>query len=414
MTSLGFGILGFLLLIEFIEFLFLRMNMLHTRLMRKMPSEAVLRVYDRELFEKSATYQLRKTHLAVYEKIAQLPLFYGFFIFGGFTLYTNWLNATFASEWTRGMLLFSAWALMFFLAKLPFAVNHTFVIEKEYGFNRTTPMLYIRDTIISGFLGLVLMAVLLGAVLFMITVAKELWWFYTALFISGLQLFMIYIYPTFIAPLFNSFTELEDGELKERIETLAKAAQFPVTSIVVMDASRRTSHSNAYFTGLGKKRRIVLFDTLLKNHTTSEIVSILAHEIAHYKLGHIRKMLAISATGLFIGAYLLGQLLNNPFLYEAFGVEQHIYSGLFLMSILISPIAFVLTPVFATLSRSNEYNADRFGVDISGDRESFIAALVKLHQDNLSNPAPHPFYSRFYYTHPTLPERVAELKNRKI
>lgn len=410
MTMLGYAILAMLFAVELVEIMFSLLNSAHTKTLMNYPTPEVLRVYDRETFVKSAQYQLKRSKIGLFEKLTAIPVFYGLFISGGLADFTHWLNLVVPQETPRAIIFFLTYSLVFYVVSLPFSLYSTFVLEKEFGFNRTTVGTYLKDTIISGVISSVLLGVILAAVIMLIRFAGPLWWFYAALFISALSLFLTYIYPTFIAPLFNKFQLLEDGDLKERISDLAVRAKFPIKNIFVMDASRRTSHSNAYFAGLGKRRRIVLFDTLLKKHSTDEIVSILAHEIGHYKLGHIKKMLALSTISIFLGAYLLSAFIEQPLIYEAFGFDQSLYIGLFIISVLFSPISFLLTPVFSTLSRAHEYAADKFCIELTGGREFMISALIKLHRDNLSNPAPHPVYSRFYYTHPTLPERIKEIR----
>jgi STE24 endopeptidase len=263
-------------------------------------------------------------------------------------------------------------------------------------------------------LSFLVMVIVLSAVIGLINSAGPYWWVYAACFTAAFSLFLTYIYPTLIAPLFNKFEVLEEGALKDQIITLARKIRFPITGIFKMDASRRSSHSNAYFTGFGKKKRIVLFDTLLEEHENDEILSILVHEMGHYQLRHIRKMLSLSIILMFVGAYIIGLLIDRNFVYQAFGFEKSIYIGLFVIAIMVSPVTFVFTPLFSGLSRKHEYEADQFALKHTGMRETMLRTILKLHKDNLSNPLPHPLYARFYYSHPTLLDRLRSIEASEI
>lgn len=225
-----------------------------------------------------------------------------------------------------------------------------------------------------------------------------------------LLLVITYVFPTLIAPLFNKFKKLEKGSLKEGIEKMAQKANFAVSDIYQMDASKRSTHSNAYFTGFFKKKRIVLFDTLLERHTDNEIIAILAHEIGHFKLKHILKTLLVNVMMIFIMFYFVSILIDNNFIYDAFAFEKSSYVGLFVIFILFSPINFIITPFLSAMSRKHEYEADKFAKNLTENKKDMSDALIKIHKDNLSNPFPHPLYVKFYYSHPPLIERISELE----
>ncbi|HWO42239.1 MAG TPA: M48 family metallopeptidase [Candidatus Eisenbacteria bacterium] len=311
----------------------------------------------------------------------------------------------------HGILFCLCVGLIFSLASLPLDAYATFGIEGRFGFNRTTVTLYIKDKLKAFALGIVLGVPFLLGLLWLIDARTPNWWIWAFLFIMGFQLLMIVIYPTMIAPLFNRFEPLQQGELRERILALARQVGFETRGIFSMDGSTRSAHSNAYFTGLGKAKRIVLFDTLIEQMTTDQCLAVLAHEIGHYKLKHIRRMLAVEAVFLLAGLYALGWMLDFPPLFRAFGFEQpsnHV--ALVLFTLIAGPFTFYVRPLLNLLSRRHEYEADRFAVETLRDPKSMEEALVNLTVKNLSNLAPHPWYSAYHYSHPSPAERIAAVR----
>jgi STE24 endopeptidase len=310
----------------------------------------------------------------------------------------------------QGILFIAAVSVVFGVIQFPFAVYSTFVIEARFGFNKTTPKLFIVDMLkglaISTVIGV---PVLLGLFWFMDTTGP-FWWIWAFAAMTAFQLVMSILAPLVIAPMFNKFTPLPDGLLKDRITELASRLQFRTKGIFVVDSSKRSRHSNAYFTGLGRAKRIVLFDTLVSSHTEDEIVSVLAHEIGHEKRNHIKKGLVISTAVSLIGFWILSLLLHWAPLYEAFGFTKPGYHSLLvLLAFCSGPFTFFLQPLFTMRSRKQEYEADRFAVRGVGSAAGLKSALLRLSRDNLSNLTPHPLYSFFHYTHPTLAERIAAL-----
>lgn len=313
------------------------------------------------------------------------------------------------NEWMRAMIFFLGYQILFSIIDLPFTLYNTFVVERKFGFNKMTIPLFIRDTIIGAFISVVILGIIFFVLTFLIDEAGSLWWFYSALFISAFSFIMSYLYPTFIAPLFNKFKTLENDNLKASIMEMSKKADFPLVNIFQMDASKRSTHSNAYFTGFGKKKRIVLFDTLIEKHSPDEIVSILAHEIGHFKLGHIKIMMAVSVISIFTIFYICGQLINQPFIYNSLGFEQSIFIGLFIISLILSPAGFILKPISSLFSRKHEFEADAFAIKQTEDAELMKNTLIKLHGDNLSNPLPHDILVFFHYSHPPLLQRIERI-----
>jgi len=312
--------------------------------------------------------------------------------------------------WFQGLLLVGAVSVVFSAVRLPFSLYSTFVIEARFGFNRTTPKLYLVDLLKGLAISVVLGVPVLLALFWFVDASGALWWVWAFAALTAFQLVMSILAPLVIAPMFNKFTPLPEGLLRERILGLAEHLKFRTRGIFVVDSSRRSRHSNAYFTGLGRAKRIVLFDTLVGSHTEEEIVSVLAHEIGHEKRAHIKKGLAISIGLSLIGFFILSLLLHWAPLYQAFGFAAPGTAALLvLLAFCSGPFTFFLQPLFTLRSRKQEYEADRFAVQGVGSAAGMKSALLRLSRDNLSNLSPHPLYSFFHYSHPTLAERLEAL-----
>jgi STE24 endopeptidase len=310
----------------------------------------------------------------------------------------------------QGIALLAAVSLLFSIVRLPFSLYSTFRIETRFGFNRTTPRLYVVDRLKSLAISIVLGVPVLLALFWFVDRTGQLWWVWAFIAFTAFQLVMSILAPLVIAPMFNKFTPLADGTLKDKIQELATRLRFRTKGIFVADSSKRSGHSNAYFTGLGRAKRIVLFDTLVSSHTEEEIVSVLAHEIGHEKRAHVKKGLAISVALSLAGFFILSLLLHWTPLYQAFGFSQPGSAALLvLLAFCSGPFTFFLQPLFTMRSRRQEYEADRFAVEGVGSAAGLKSALLRLSKDNLSNLTPHPLYSFFHYSHPTLAERIAAL-----
>jgi STE24 endopeptidase len=309
-----------------------------------------------------------------------------------------------------GLIFFGVLALLSSVLDIPFNLYSTFVIEKRYGFSTMTVRLWIADFLKSLIVSAVLMGILLGAMLALIQYAEHSWWFWVWIFFSLFQLLMIWLYPVLIAPLFNKFEPVRDGALKEDIISLMAKVGLKAKGVFQVDAGKRSKHTNAYFTGLGKTKRIVLFDTLLNSHSADEILSVLAHEAGHWKKKHIMKQLVFTEIASLAVFYIIYLLLGWPLLYETFGFNENLpYVGLLLIAALLGPIAFFLAPLGAILMRKFEREADDYCLNLLGTVKPMINALKRLAKDNLANLHPHPFYAWFYYSHPPLAERIARL-----
>ena len=366
---------------------------------------------DFDTYRKGISYTLDKTKFGIFESFCGLiflSLVLALWILP--KMFDLGMDAFGVSVFGQAVTLI-AMAVVLSLPDLPFELYSQFVIEQEYGFNNSTIKLWIADKFKSLLVGLVLGAPILTLLLWFSESFKQTWWIWGFIAVAIFQILMIIVYPRFIIPLFNKLEDLPDGELKERLFDLADRGGFKARTIQVTDGSKRSSHSNAYFTGFGKFRRIVLFDTLIEQLDTPELEAVLAHEIGHYKKGHIVKIMAMSFAMTFLTFAIMGYLSNSEWFYLGFGFCEASGFGpvLLMYSLFAGAFTFWLTPIFNIFSRKNEYEADKFAASICGGSESLVSALRKLHKKNLGNLTPHPLYSAFYYSHPTLLERQEAL-----
>jgi STE24 endopeptidase len=312
--------------------------------------------------------------------------------------------------YSHGIIFCFSVGLIYLVAGLPLDLYGTFGLEARFGFNKMTWKLYCSDKLKGILLSIVIGAPFLAVVFWLMDSAGRYWWIWAFLFIAGFQFVMIIVYPILIAPCFNKFKPLKEGEFRDRILALAEEAGFKTSGIYSMDGSKRSGHSNAYFTGLGKAKRIVLFDTLIEQMNHEQGLAVLAHEMGHYKMKHIRRMLLVQLVFLLVGLYLLSLALEYRDLYTAFGLNPSSHAALVLFSLLFGPVTFYLSPLINRLSRKHEYEADRFAALTLGDGRPMEEALVKLTVKNLSNLTPHPWYSAYHHSHPTTMERVRALR----
>jgi STE24 endopeptidase len=310
---------------------------------------------------------------------------------------------------SRSVAIVIAVALIGYVLHLPFAIYSTFRLETRFGFNRTTPGTFIRDQVKAGALQLALALPFLYGLFALLRALPDIWWLAAWLALMAIMLAMIVIYPTFIAPLFNKFTPMAEGPMKTGIEALLGKCGFESKGLFVMDASKRSSHGNAYFSGFGKAKRIVFFDTLIEKHTQEEILAILAHELGHYKFGHILQRILESAVLSFCAFLVLYWAFAAGGLAKEFGLPDDPGLVLIIVVTAMGPVAHLLSPLTNFLSRRAEFQADGFAKSMVG-REAMISALTKLSRDNLSTLTPDRIYTKFTYTHPPVPERIAQLK----
>lgn len=366
---------------------------------------------DEETYRKSVSYTLAKNQLGILETLYDVVML-TLVLFSGLL---PWLWSGFADLLGTGVLgqavsLFLVFSLLS-LPGLPFEWYHQFRLEERFGFNKSTVKLWLTDKI-KGILISAVIGIPMFAFLVWLVGATQFWWLWGFASFLAFQLIMVVIYPMFIMPLFNKFEELPEGDLRNRLMELGDRTGFRAKTILVMDGSRRSAHSNAFFTGFGRFRRIVLFDTLIEQMQEQQLESVLAHEIGHYKLGHIPKMLGLSAVFLFISFLALGWLQQSPWFVEAFGFQATGAIGpvVLLFGLLAGLVTFWTSPMTNALSRKHEYEADNFAREaMQSDPRPILQALRILSEKNLSNLTPHPLYSAFHYSHPTLLEREKAL-----
>jgi len=389
-------------------------NLLNLKSLKSEPPPALEGVYQPEEYRKAQEYIRTNTRFDVATDTFSLLVLLSFWFAGGFNYLDQVVRSWGFDPILSGLLYIGILMLGYSLLTLPFSIYHTFVIEERFGFNRTTPRTFLMDRIKGLGLAALLGAALLSGILALFEHVGYHAWVYCWLAVAAFSLIMQYVAPTWIMPLFNKFTPLEPGELREAILNYARSVGFPITNVFVIDGSRRSSKSNAFFTGFGHNKRIALFDTLIKNHTVPELIAVLAHEIGHYKKRHILQgtIINILHTGLLF--FVLSIFLGSPGLYDAFYMEQQsIYSGIVFFGLLYTPLEMVLSVIMHALSRKNEYEADRFAAETIQHPQHLVEALKKLHAGNLSNLMPHPFYVFLNYSHPPLLQRVrAILRNQ--
>ena len=366
---------------------------------------------SREKLQKTVDYTFATSRLGLWESLFD-NLLLVIFLFGGLlALYDAFIASLSGSGIIAAILFFLILSWLQTALELPFSLYSTFVVEAGFGFNTMTLRLWLLDLIKSQAIGAVITGLLIAAVFTLIGWSPLHWWLWVWAFLALFGLFMMFISPYVIEPLFNKFEPVTEPGLAEEIGAMMARAGLQVGKVVQMDASRRSKHSNAYFTGIGKVKRIVLYDTLLQQMSHAEIVAVLAHEIGHWKLGHIWKRLLVAelvalvvAYGAFValGWHGLPGLLG----YTALSLPARLVILGFIASLLSLP----LTPLFSWLSRRDEYAADRFSAAITGDPEALASALIKLSAENMSNLHPHPFYAAWYYSHPPVVQRVNLLR----
>ena len=363
-------------------------------------------------YQKSIEYTAAKTRFGIvsdiYDAIILAVVLLSGLLAGIYGLFSGWFGD---GVWGQALVLFLT-GVVLGLPGLPFDWWSTFKLEERFGFNKSTLQLWIVDKIKGLLIGFVIGYPLLALLIYLVGAAGPLWWVWGFAVFSAFQLVMVVAYPMFIMPLFNKLEPMEEGDLKTRLFALADRTGFLAQTILVMDGSKRSGHSNAFFSGFGRFRRIVLFDTLIEQMDEEQLEAVLAHEIGHYKLGHIPKMIALSAFSSLAMFGVLGWLANAEWFSAAFGfaAEGQIVPVLLLFMLLSGLVTFWLSPLTSRLSRKHEYEADAFARDAMGSFEPLSQALRKLHKENLSNLTPHPIYSSFHYSHPSLVEREGVLR----
>ncbi|MEM9056912.1 MAG: M48 family metallopeptidase [Pseudomonadota bacterium] len=360
--------------------------------------------------QKAADYTAASTRLQMVDTIVDALLLVGWTLGGGIALLDRlWSAADLGPLVTGVAVIMSALLLMTVLA-LPASLYRTFGIEERFGFNKTTPGLFVSDTLKGLVLTALLGTPLLAVILWLMGQAGSLWWFYAWLVWTAFTLLMTWAYPTLISPLFNTFSPLDNPSMKSRIEALLERCGFRSKGIFVMDGSRRSAHGNAYFTGIGNNKRIVFFDTLIDTLDEGEVEAVLAHELGHFRKRHVRQRLIVSVFASLAGLASLGWLVERGWFYSALGVPTPSNHTALLLFLLAVPVfTFALTPLSAFWSRRHEFEADAYAAEQSNP-DALIQALVKLYRDNATTLTPDPVHSGFYDSHPPAPVRVARLQ----
>jgi STE24 endopeptidase len=382
-------------------------NLLNLKSLRAELPPALEGVYQPEDYRRSQEYVRTNTRFDFITSTFGLAVLLSFWLAGGFNYLDQIVRPWEFGPILTGLLYIGILLIGYSLLTLPFSIYHTFAIEERFGFNRTTPRTFFLDRIKSLGLTALIGAALLSAVLALFEYVGYHAWIYCWIAVTVFSLILEYVAPNWIMPMFNKFTPLEPGELKDAIFNYARSVNFPIKNVFVMDGSRRSSKSNAFLTGFGRNKRIALFDTLIKKHTVPELIAVLAHEIGHHKKKHILQGTTINIIHFGVLFFVLSIFLGSPGLYDAFYMEQQsVYSGILFFGLLYTPLEMVLSLAMQALSRKNEYEADRFAAETIEHPQDLTEALKKLYADNLSNFTPHPLYVFLNYSHPPLLQRI--------
>ncbi len=383
---------------------------LNLRYLEGEPPAALSDVVDADTYRRSQAYTRTNTRFGILTASFSLALTLAFWFAGGFNRLDIFIRHWQLHPIWNGLIYIALLMLLRFVVMLPFSVYDTFIIEERFGFNRTTVRTFILDIFKGLALSILLGGPLLAGVLALFQYAGSLAWLWCWLAVSLVTVFLQFVAPVWILPLFNKFTPLEEGELRQGIMEYCRKVDYYISGLFVMDGSRRSAKSNAFFTGFGRSRRIALYDTLMGNHSPDQIVAILAHEIGHYKKHHITRSIIIGIIHSGVLFFLLSLFLTVRGLHTAFFMDHiNIYTGLVFFGLLYTPVEMILSLLFHHLSRRREYEADRFAALTTGAPEALSAALKRLSLDNLSNLRPHPFYVFLNYSHPPLLKRLERL-----
>ncbi len=363
-------------------------------------------IYKPEEYEKSQKYGKVNSRFSLISGSFQVFLVLGMLLFGGFGYIDNLVHQFADNQIFASLIFFGIIFIVSDILGLPFSIYSTFVIEERFGFNKTTKKTFVLDKLKGYLLAAIIGGGLMTLIIWFYYQTTTMFWIYAWLALSSFSIFMVMFYSNLIVPLFNKQTPLEDGVLRDAIQEFSQKAGFKLDNIFVIDGSKRSSKANAYFTGLGSKKRIVLYDTLIKDLQTNEIVAVLAHEIGHYKLKHTLSSIILSIIQTGIIFYVLSLFIGNPDLSKALGGSAATFElGLIAFGILFSPISTVLSLLMNIISRKNEYQADHFAAKYN-QGEALVSALKNLSVKNLTNLTPHPAYVFAYYSHPTLNQRI--------
>jgi STE24 endopeptidase len=411
LNLLLFTFLGLFLLRSAAQVLLDRLNIAHLRKQGDSIPEIFQGTMDREKLRKISAYTLDSTRFGILTTLTDQALLLILLLSGVLPWVQSLANQFGLGVVTGGLFFFALLSLPGFILDIPFSLYGNFVIEARHGFNTKTLRVWIADLLKGLLLSALLGAPLLALLLCLIESGGPYWWVWAWALVGLFELLILWLYPVLLAPLFNKFEPIANPDLVQKISDLLWKAGLKAKGVFQMDASRRSRHTNAYFTGLGKSKRIVLFDTLLASHSEEEILAVLAHEAGHWKKRHIAKQVLILEALSLLGFYGVAKILDVPLIYQTFGFSQTVaYVGLFLVTTLFSPLLYFAEPLGAAFSRRFEREADDYGLLLTQNPEPMVKALKRLASDNLSNLTPHPLYAWFYYSHPPLLERIRRLQ----
>ena len=408
-------LIAFLSVFVFQSLFQIAMNLINIKHLRRHKNH-VPRVFqgtvDTEKFSKIIAYTADSTRFGIVERLFDQALLLVILLTGLLPWFVEIITTWHLGFIGGGLVFFAIFAAISNLFDIPFELYSTFVIEDRYGFNTKTLKLWAIDWVKGMALSFILGGIVIFFLLTLVFYIKNAWWFFAWIVISLFELLIMWLYPVVIAPLFNKFEPITNKELENKIDTLMGKAGIAVKGVFQMDAGKRSKHTNAYFTGIGRIKRIVLFDTLLESHPDEEILSVLAHETGHWMKKHIIKQLVLLEMLSLIGLFIVAKLINWQLIYQTFGFSEQIkYIGLFLVPVILGPLGYFMRPVGAALSRKYEREADDVAVSLMETSEPMKNALIKLSADNLANLAPHPLFSWFNYSHPPPVERIERLEN---
>lgn len=396
---------------EGFEYLLQYMNLSHMRRYGSIIPNEFKGQIDEDLLKKIQEYEAEKTRFgfvsSIFGNVTTI-----IFLFGGLlNIYNSWIASLHGRFILSGILFILLLSYAGTFLSIPFSLYRTFRIENRFGFNTMTPKLWAVDFFKTLLLSTVLTGILVLVGLLLIQSSPHHWWIWIWVFFFIYTLFMMYISPYVIEPLFNKFTRVGETDLEEKIKDLMQKVNIRVSSVFKMDASKRSRHTNAYFSGIGRVKRIILYDTLLERMDHGEILSILAHEAGHWKKRHVLKMIVMMEAASLIGIYISFRVLQSDFLTNLFYIKQEtFFVKVVILGFIGGIISFPFIPLSSYISRHFEREADRFACELTGNKEAMASALIKLSKDNLSNLHPHPFYAAFYYSHPPVVQRVKEIK----
>lgn len=408
-TEITYSFIFFLAASYILQFWLSRRHIQHILAHRAEVPNAFADKISLEAHQKAADYTITRSKFGLLELTLTTILLAVWTLGGGLQLLDDLIRSLGHSPIITGVAVIMGLSIISGIIDIPFSLYKTFVIEEKFGFNRLTFKMFFTDMLKQTTVMIIIGLPFLSFVLWLMNDASPYWWLYVWGSWFGFSMLMMWLYPAFIAPIFNKFTPLEEPELKNKISNLLQRCGFTSNGVFIMDGSKRSSHGNAYFTGFGNNKRIVFFDTLLNSLEHDEIEAVLAHELGHFKRNHIKKRILSMALMSLAGLALLAWLIDQSFIYEGLGVTQPSFYMALILFMLVTPvISIFLNPLFSLMSRKHEFEADEFAAQ-NTDANNLITALVKLYEENSNTLTPDPLYSAFYDSHPPAPVRIAHL-----